>query len=111
MQVDRKHLKRYAVAISEPAKRKLSGFEVPGDFVVGTDDGFGTQLDVIYIDRNDEEAETYDDALRSTFVIPKRGTDPVGQYGYLFTGLVITDDLRTWYRENFKVKELPTSAD
>ena len=110
MQVDRLHLNRNAVPVSEPAKRKLSGFELPGNPVIATDDGYGTNLDVIYADRNDETAESPDPALRSTFVIPKRGNEPHGQYGYLFEGLVKPDDIRAWYRETFKVKELPAAG-
>jgi len=111
MHLDARYLKRVAMPVTgAPEEVALNGEEARGGPAIGIDDIDGTYLSVVYRDGYDEDAR-YDfiqgTEKRTTFVVPRRGQDAVGNVGYRFPGLIHLEDLRTWYRANFEVIEIP----
>jgi hypothetical protein len=100
MNVDGDYLNRFSTQIRGfPAEITLNGYERPATTVISVDDTDGTYLSVSW---KDDYESPYDAVVgadkRETFVIPMRGPDPVGTVGYRFAGLILLDDLRSWYR-------------
>lgn len=113
MQVTPQYLERFATQVrGKPSEVTLNGYEQPAGNAIGVDDPDGTYLAVTYRDDYPSDApwdikEGADN--RETFVVIKRGSDTVGSVGYRFAGLILLDDLRSWYRRKFELDVSPSS--
>lgn len=113
MNVDEKYLERFAVQIhGKPSEFAVNGYEQPNTHAIAVDDGdAGTYLAVIYKDDYESPYDTVEGSeKRETVVIVKRGSETVRSVGYRFAGLIKLDNLRTWYRQEFEVKDAGGSA-
>lgn len=108
MQITEQYLNRFATKPAKPTEIPLNGYEQGATHAISIDDGQETCLGVTY--RDDYTMEEQWDVKegrdkRETFVIPRRGNDPVGTVGYRFSGLIKLMDLRDWYRKKEGVKD------
>lgn len=116
MNVDERYLEWYSTQIrGRPSEIALNGYEAPASRVISIDDPDGTYLSVSYTDEyppDTKPSEILEGAdKRSTFVIPMRGPNQVGSVGWRFAGLILLDDLRSWYRRKFELDVSETGED